>query len=136
MSNLLSKDQILSAHDIHVEELPVPEWGGVICIKTLSADERDQIESEIIQINPQTGQPKAMKTNTLRSLVAFYGICDEEGHRLFTDKRDIDLLGRKSAAALDRVVVRIQELSAMSPADIEKLVTDLKNDQPAALPIA
>lgn len=133
MSNYLSRDDILSANDIQVEELPVPEWGGVICVKTLTAEERDMLEAEIVQMSPD-GKPKAMKLDTLRSTVAFLGICDSDGNRLFTDKKDIAALKKKSAAALDRVVARIQEMSAMSPADIEKLTANLKNDQPAALP--
>lgn len=133
MSELLSKDQILSSNDIHVEELPVPEWGGSICVKTLSADERDQIEAAMIEVGPN-GQPKMTKMKKLRALVAFYGICDDKGNRIFTEGRDIDALSKKSAAALDRVVARIQALSAMSPADIEALTTNLKNAQPAALP--
>lgn len=132
----LSKDQILNSHDITVETLPVPEWGGEICVKTLTAEERDFIEAAVIKINPRTGQPSEAKMENLRALVAFYGICDETGERLFTDKKDIELLKKKSAAALDRVVARIQAMSAMSPADIENLTAELKNDQPAALPTA
>ncbi len=135
MSNYLSRDDILSANDIQVEELPVPEWGGVICVKTLTGEERDMLESEMISIGPN-GQAKNVKLDALRSTVAFLGICDNDGNRLFTDKKDIDKLKKKSAAALDRVVARIQEMSAMSPADIEKLTTNLKNAQPAALPTA
>jgi hypothetical protein len=127
----LSAEEILNVNDIHVEELPVPEWGGVICVKTLTGSERDEIEGEIIQLGPN-GQPKSVKINKIRSLVAFYGICDETGKRLFNDKKNVDDLSRKSSSALDRVVKRIQELSAMSPADIESLVADLKNDQRAA----
>lgn len=136
MSNkYLSRDDILSANDIQVEELPVPEWGGIICVKTLTGAERDMLEGELVEMGAN-GRPKAMKLQHVRSTVAWLGICDDQGNRMFTDKKDIDRLDRKSAAALDRVVKRIQELSAMSPADIESLVSELKNDQPAALPIA
>jgi hypothetical protein len=130
----LSRDEILSANDIHIEELPVPEWGGVIFVKTLSADERDQLEASIMEMSTE-GKPKKMKLEHLRSNMMVLGICDDKGEKLFT-LADISKLGKKSAAAADRVVARIQAISAMSPADIEVLVSDLKNAQPAALPTA
>jgi len=131
----LSASEILAANDIQIEELPVPEWGGVICVKTLQADERDELEASMVVLS-NTGQAKSMKLDHLRSTIAYLGICDDKGNRLFTDKKDIAALGKKSAAALDRVVSRIQQMSAMSPADIENLVAEIKNDQSAALPTA
>lgn len=131
----LSRDDILNANDIQIEELPVPEWGGTICVKTLTGAERDMLEGELVEMGAN-GKPKGMKLEHIRSTVAWLGICDDQGNRLFTDKKDIARLDKKSAAALDRVVSRIQAMSAMSPADIDALVNDLKNDQPAALPIA
>jgi hypothetical protein len=35
----LRAEDILDAPDIKVEELEVPEWGGTLCIRTLTADE-------------------------------------------------------------------------------------------------
>ena len=134
MTNYLSRDDILNANDIQIEELPVPEWGGVICVKTLSADERDKLEASILEMSPN-GQPRKMKLDHLRSYIAVLGICNSEGVPVF-DLKDVLALGKKSAAALDRVVLRIQQMSAMSPADIESLVSNLKNAQTAALPIA
>lgn len=132
---ILSRDDILNVNDIDVEELPVPEWGGSIFVKTLTGEERDKIEAAIIVIGSD-GKPKQTKMENLRSLVAFYGICDEQGRRLFTEAKDITALAKKSASALDRVVAKIQSMSGMSPADIENLVGELKNAQPAALPSA
>lgn len=131
-TKLLSREDILSVNDIEVQELPVPEWGGMIYVKTLTGEERDKIEAAVIEINPRSGQPSAARMDKLRSLVAFYGICDETGKRLFTEGKDIALLAKKSASALDRVVAKIESLSKMSPADINQLIGELKNDQPDA----
>lgn len=131
---MLSRDDILNVNDIAVEELPVPEWGGSVFVKTLTAEERDLIEAQLVKINPNNGATASIKMDKLRALCAFYGICDAEGKRIFTNTKDIDLLAKKSAAALDRVVSKVQAMAAMSPADIASLVDDLKNDQPAALP--
>lgn len=132
MAKILGKDDILSANDIYIEEVSVPQWGGSVYVKTLTGAERDHLESQLIEFSP-SGQARKMKTDRLRTLLAVLGICDKEGKPVFTMK-DIPQLEKKSAAALDIVVAKIQSLAGMSPADIESLVTDLKNDQPAALP--
>lgn len=129
----LTRDDILNANDIQIEELPVPEWGGTICVKTLTGAERDTLEAQLIELGAN-GRPKEVKMDHLRATVAWLGICDDAGNRIFTDKKDISRLEQKSAAALDRVVARIQQMSAMSPADVESLIGELKNDQRAALP--
>lgn len=136
MSNkYLSRDDILNANDIQIEELPVPEWGGTICVKTLTGAERDMLEGQLVEMG-KDGRPKEIKMDHLRATVAWLGICDDQGARVFTDKKDIAALEKKSAAALDRVVARIQAMSAMSPADVDSLIGELKNDQRAALPTA
>jgi len=47
-------------------------------------------------------------------------ICDEEGTRLFAAK-DMDELGKKSAAALDRIFTVAQRLNGLSGEDVEDL---------------
>jgi len=128
----LTKDDILSANDIYKEEIDVPEWGGTVFVKTLSGEERDKLEASIISFGP-SGQARGMRTDKLRSTLAVLGICDKDGNPIFAEK-DIPALAKKSASALDRVVVAIQRLAGMSPADVDSLIGELKNDQPAALP--
>ncbi len=127
----LSKDEILSANDIYIEEVKVPEWGGNVYVKTLSGEDRDMLEASMMEFSAN-GKPKTLKLQKLRGTLAALGICDEEGNRIFDDK-DIPALAKKSAAALDRVVLAVQKLAAMSPADVNDLIGELKNDQPAAL---
>jgi len=38
----LSKDQILSARDFKTKEVPVPEWGGDILVRSLDGAGRDK----------------------------------------------------------------------------------------------
>lgn len=130
---ILSRDDILSANDITIERLPVPEWGGEVFVKTISASERGLIEARTVEMG-RDGQPKNIKLENLTTLIAFLSLCDETGKRLFTDIKDVEKLGKKSASALDRVAEKAQQLARMSPADLEALTDDLKNSRPAALP--
>lgn len=111
--SLLTKDQILAANDQLTKDVEVPEWGGVVRIRTMSASERDKWESETYADG---------KVNTLDFRARFCALCivDEQGARLFTDA-EVSTLGRKSAAALQRVFNAAQELNALSNKDVKEL---------------
>ncbi len=47
-------------------------------------------------------------------------ICDEEGKPLFT-RSDVEKLGQKSAAVLDRLFTVAQRLSGVAEKDVEEL---------------
>jgi len=131
----LSKSAILNAQDIVFEDVPVPEWGGVVRVKALTAAEKDAFETSLISLR-QVGNQMQQKTNlvNVRAKLAAKSIVDEEGARIFDDSEVMDL-GRKSAAALDRVVDVAKKLSRVSEADLKELTEGLKNDQPAVSPI-
>lgn len=109
---LLTRDAILQVQDLPCEIVAVPEWGGDVYVKGLSGKERDSLESTMLQNKGDY--------NNLTARLAALTICDEQGNRMFSDK-DIEALGRKSAAALRRVVEKAQELSAVSQSDVEEL---------------
>ena len=104
---MLSKDDILGADDLPVGEVDVPEWGGTVYLKTLTAQEGFRVAD----LAPQ-GKPSA---NFLAQFAAIV-ICDEEGNRLFTDN-DAESLGRKSHAALAKIVDAAQRHNGMG--DVE-----------------
>jgi len=111
---LLTKDQILAASDIKTEEVHVPEWGGTVRVSTMTGEARDRFESACV-----TDDGKANVSNVRAKLVAS-SIVDEDGRLMFTDA-DIEQLGHKSAAALDRVFEVAQRLSRVSASDVEDL---------------
>ena len=53
----LSREEILSVHDIVTEEVDVPEWGGIVRVRGMSGVQRDAFEASLIQ--QPTGQPRA-----------------------------------------------------------------------------
>ncbi len=105
---LLTRDQILQAQDIQREEVPVPEWGGVVLVRAISA-------AELIQITRQSmnadGQIKDMP---LELIIAIPALCiiDEQGHRLFSDA-DVAALGEKNSEPLRRITQIVQRLSGL-----------------------
>ena len=51
MSKYLCRETILNANDIKTEEVNVPEWGGVVLVKSLTGSEKDKYEQSIYSIN-------------------------------------------------------------------------------------
>jgi hypothetical protein len=106
----LSKDAILKAEDLDTEDVEVPEWGGSVRVRGMTAAERDKFEQIM------SGENVA---NIRANLVA-RTVVDENGERLFTDA-DIGELGKKSAQALDRVFDASSRLSGLRSQDIDEL---------------
>ena len=111
---MLTRDTILQSDDLPSELVNVPEWGGEIFVRTLTGTERDAFEQSMVQ--------KKNKPNmqNVRARFAVLTICDDKGERVFTDA-DAAELGKKSAAALDRVFAVAQRLNGFSQDDAEDL---------------
>lgn len=123
--SLLSKEAILAVEDLPTEDVDVPEWGGAVRIKGLSGRERDRFESSSI-VTDKKGVSKPNYTNLRARLVAL-SIVDESGRRMFSDT-DVNLLGTKSAAALERVFKAAQRLNGMTDEDVEEMTEDFGED--------
>lgn len=126
---LLTKEAILAADDRKTEEVPVPEWGGSVMIRTLSGRERDEFESSTIKVR---GGKREENFANFRARLVSLCMVDETGQRLFKTRAEIDMLGNKSVAALQRVFNKAQELNGMSEQDVEEL-TEGFGETPAEL---
>jgi len=120
----LTKEQILAAQDIVREAVPVPEWGGEVLMRGLSGIERDAFEASVVHMN---GRQPRYTLNNLRAKLVALSVVDEAGERLFSDA-DVTALGRKSAAALERVFQVAQRLSGLSAQDIEVLSKNFESE--------
>ena len=124
MEKILTKDEILSAKDLHTETVYVPEWGGSVIVRTITGFERDQFEASI------TEGKKGAKVNleNLRARLVALSTVNEKGERIFT-LADVKALGRKSASALDKVFAVAQRLSGLTSEDVEELAKNLPKGQ-------
>lgn len=122
---ILTRDQILQANDIITETVPVPEWGGEVLVRGLSGSERDGFEDATLE---QKGKSRRVNLANVRARLCALSIVDENGKRMFSDE-DVRALGRKSAAALDRVFSAAQRLSGLSDDDVEELAKNSTGGQ-------
>jgi hypothetical protein len=113
---MLSREDILNADDLPYEDVDVPEWGGTVRVRGLTASERDRWEAmTYLDAKGNVVTPQDIRAK----LVAFCCI-DGAGARLFSED-DIAALAGKSARAMNRVWAVASRLSAVMAADVETL---------------
>lgn len=117
MTEYLSRDAILSADDLPTSDVEVPEWGGTVRVRALDGTSRDAYDASLYDL--RSDKLKRTPDNMRAKLVAL-SVVDGEGALLFTVD-DVIRLGRKSAAALQRVWDEARRLSALSEAEAEEL---------------
>lgn len=121
----LNPQQILEQKTLVTEVLEVPEWGGKVRVKMLSARERDEFESSMMTVDNK-GRPVDNRKNARARLVQI-AVVHEDGRPFFT-KHDIRTLGELPAAGLQRVFNKVNEMSAISEEDMEEMVGDFGGD--------
>jgi hypothetical protein len=116
---LLTRDAIMSAQDVQTEIVDVPEWGegAQVRVRGLTGRQRDRYEASMIS---GAGKRMKMDLNNIRARLVAWTVVDEGGNPLFNDA-DIEALGNKSAAALQRIYEAAQRLSGLSDEDMEEL---------------
>jgi hypothetical protein len=124
---ILGREAILAADDIATETVPVPEWGGAVLVRGISGKERDQFEVELIE---GKGKNRDVNLRNLRAKLVAKSVVNEAGALLF-GAADIDALGNKSAAALQRVYIVASRLAGLSESDVDDLTDDLGNAESA-----
>ena len=96
-------------------------WGG-------SGTQRDVWEQGLVEMEPAGNRAQrrngatelSVNRDNVRSKLCAMCIVDEDGARLFSDE-DIDALGEKSAAPLDRIFGVAMRLSGLGTKDVDKL---------------
>ena len=112
---LLNRETILAAQDVQYETVAVPEWGGEVRVRAISAAARDDLEQAAYAAHTAK-QP----FRNMRARMVALCVVGEDGKPVFTGQ-DIETLGEKSAAALDRVYAAAARLNAITDSDIKEL---------------
>ena len=114
----LTAEAILGADDLPSIRVEVPEWGGHLFVRSMTAGERDLWEAWLLDSDEARG--KGEKVDTIRATLVALTAVNGAGERMFTAEQ-MPALAKKSAKAMDRVFERARALNAMSAADIEEL---------------
>lgn len=111
---ILNRDAILGANDLTKELVKVPEWGGEVYISMMTGASRDAWEQSLMAT-------KGVSLENIRARLVSFTAVGEDGKRLFNNE-DAELLGEKSATALERCVKVAQKVNRLTEADLEDLV--------------
>lgn len=113
----LSKDDILKADDVEVEDVFVPAWKGTVRVRGLSGAERDRYLASLSR--QQGSQVVRNPVNATAKLVALC-VVDGDGNRVFGNEH-VAALGEKSGAALDPIFEVASRLSGISGEEIKEI---------------
>jgi hypothetical protein len=127
MSNTLTADQIFAADDQVIEPLSVPEWGGKIYVRSISAKERGRIVAEAARFRESKGKNVTFMEDFDANFVIL-AACDDAGSPIFSRDQKAQLL-IKNAAVVARIAKRAQELAGMSKEDLEALEKNSETTQ-------
>lgn len=121
----LTAADILAVDDRKIVPIDVPEWGGRVHVRTISGVERDAYEDSLWQLR---GKNRVFTQRNIRAKLVAVAACDKNGNRLFSDTQ-VEQLGLKNSAALDRLFDAAQRLNKITDKDIEELVKNSESAQ-------
>lgn len=111
--SLLDRAAIIAANDLKREEVDVPEWGGTVVVRELTAKERDTF-FEWVRKNGDNA------FSDFRVRAVRLSLIDEQGNHLF-DEADEPGLASKSTAVIDRLFEAASRLSGLQQKDVEEI---------------
>lgn len=119
---LLTREKILSAHDMKTVIVHVPEWDGDVSVRTLSAAERDNYEAGFVgqKIDGENATLDKGGMINLRARLVSWTVVNEQGENIFTEE-DVVELGKKNAAAVDRIFDAARKISGLTKQDVKVL---------------
>jgi hypothetical protein len=108
----LSRDEINPVTDRRLKEIEIPEWGGSVCLRIMTCNEKDIWEHQF--------HGKKVTPTIIRAALVAKCLCDENGVRLYTDQQT-DELGAKSCVVLDRLFDICMKSNRFSKEDVDEL---------------
>lgn len=110
----LTRSDFIKPRELKHETVEVPELGGTVTVRELTAAERDSFEWRFTEARESGAAPN------LRGMLVARTVVDDEGNRILTDE-DADAVGKQSAAWVDRLFAVAQRLSGITGKDVEEL---------------
>jgi hypothetical protein len=115
---------VLDLRDLQDEIVEVPEWGFRLRVRSLTGIERDAFEISLLE---NRGKSREVNLRNMRAKLVAASVRKTDDSRVFTDGQ-VEALGRKNAAALQRVFRVAQKLSGLAEDEVEELTRELGED--------
>jgi hypothetical protein len=124
----INRDVVLAASDRTIEMVEVPEWGGHLYVRNMTAAER--VEYDRWNMGPDGPDLVGMRVKGV-----IMGACDEAGNRLFTTE-DYPALLEKDGAVITRIFLVFRRISGIAPESLAEAIAKLKNSLASSSPTA
>lgn len=113
-----TRPEIDSRDDRVYQDVYIPVWDIWVCVRSLTAMERDKFEKDIVTYDGK----KIITRDNIRAKLFVLSIVDPETHELLYTLGDVENVGKKNAAAIDTVFSVASKLSKISDEDVEELI--------------
>ena len=115
---------VLDLRDLQDEMVDVPEWGYRLRVRSLMGVERDAFEIALLE---GKGRDREVNLRNMRAKLVAASVRKADDSRVFTDGQ-VEALGKKNAAALQRVFRVAQRLSGLAEDEVDELTAALGED--------
>jgi hypothetical protein len=110
----LTAAEILGAQDVEIREVDVPDWGGTVRLRTITAEEMASLSSD------------TKKESSVVALLVIAAV-DEDGKALFT-ANDFSALKKKSLRPFLQLQKIVGEMNGLNDLQKGKELVEAKND--------
>jgi hypothetical protein len=110
----LTAAEILGAQDVEIREVDVPDWGGTVRLRTITAEEMASLSSD------------TKKESSVVALLVIAAV-DEDGKALFT-ANDFSALKKKSLRPFLQLQKIVGEMNGLDDLKKGKELAEAKND--------
>ncbi len=119
----LSKEAILAA-ELAFEDVAVPEWGGTVRVREMTAAEREQFAQTYARRDKAAEEGREF---SIQGALVAMCVVDANGARLFSDD-EVAVLALKSGVAIDRIYDVAYKLSKIGSGATDEIA---KNSVPS-----
>jgi hypothetical protein len=114
---MLTKEEILARRPTLIEPVPMPEWGGTVYVRELSAAERDAFEAQQIIAKRAV---EGSELHDFRAKIIVLSACDADGNRMFDDS-EIPAVSKLPVKELQRLFDAGLRVGAISESEAEAI---------------
>lgn len=116
---LLNRDALLRKEELEIEKVDLGK-GDFVYVRQMTGRERDQYERSLMRETKDGGFEKHL--DDFRAKLAVCTMCDEKGNLLLKFEDVAALSQMMSAARLDKIINKAQELNKMTEEDKEEIL--------------
>ena len=123
----LSRQNILEADDLKRRSVRVPEWGGEVYVRELTAMEAVVFDAWLYDNKDN----KAEVASNYNAMLVMLSACDDGGNRIFEDS-DLDVLRKKNPKAISKIAKAVEKLNKLGADDFEEAAKNSESGQTVA----